>query len=122
MAEFKASEQFNVIEATTLDGSTVTLNVDHSDSFMRDVGLPIPKTKKHTTSITDVTGAKDGAGSIAHTKWVRVLSKGEEETVRLKETPDELRKVFDQARVQMPEVNKSLGLRIREIKAAVFGR
>jgi hypothetical protein len=121
MAKFLETDSKITILATATDGSAVEL-------YARLLKIPYREfrgasTLKQTSSILDVRGSKDDAGSVAEitpTSGFKV-EVGQPVSIRLKETPEELRKVFDEARVNMPNVTKSFGVKLREIQAAVFG-
>lgn len=120
MAEYKANDQFILITATGLQGQEVPIHIRHSADFMASVNFNVPHVKKSTLEIVDVSGAKDGAGSVVETKWNRELTKGEVEHHRVRETPSELSEIFRQANLSVPRVKKSWGCIARNIGHA-FG-
>lgn len=119
MAEYRADDQFIVVTATGLHGQEVPIHIRHSADFMASVNFNVPHVKKSTLEIVDVSGAKDGAGSIVETKWNRELTKGEVETYRVKETPSELAAAFKKANLSIPPVKKSWGCIARNIGHAL---
>ncbi len=126
MADFKQTAEFDFIEATSISGETVALYVRHSHESYENIVMhsfrPVPMVKKSTDRIIDVSGDKDGAGSIVKMHWNRMLSRGESEEVRIRETPQQLRDVFAKAGVDMPETSKSWGRVFRDIRDGMFGR
>lgn len=119
MAHYEENESFRIVNATSLDGIKTPVEIRYSENVLAAQRRPKYATKKKALAIIDVTGAKDGAGSVVKTAWLRVITPDERETIRVRETPSELAMIFQKAGFEIPETRKSLGRMARDVMKAM---